>query len=72
MQSKLGYLLSGPLATPITSQVHANMLHIAPTSIDGDTTTEFWSIESTGVTQQQSNESEIDFLKQYQRSCIRW
>ena len=24
MQSKLGYLLSGPLATPISSQVHAN------------------------------------------------
>ena len=71
MQSKLGYLLSGPLTTPITSQVHANTLHIASTPTDGDTTTEFWSVDSTGVTQQQSQESETDFLKQYQRSCIK-
>ena len=63
MQSKLGYLLSGPLATPITSQVHANMLHIASTLTDGDITSEFWSVESTGVTQQQSKEPETDFLK---------
>ena len=51
MQSKLGYLLSGPLATSISSQVHANM-HIASTTTKGDTTTEFWSVESTGVSQQ--------------------
>ena len=47
------------------------MLHIASTPTGGDTTTEFWSVDSTGVTQQQSQESETDFLKQYQRCCIK-
>ena len=46
------------------------MLHIASTTTKGNTTTEFWSVESTGVSQQ-SKESEMDFLKQYQRSCIK-
>ena len=52
MQSKLSYLLSGPLAPPITSQVQVHTLHITSTPTDGDTTTEFWSVESTSITQQ--------------------
>ena len=39
------------------------MLHIASTTTKGDTTTEFWSVESTGLSQQ-SKKSEMDFLKQ--------
>jgi len=51
MQSKLGYLLSGPLTTSITSQVCTNMLHIVSLPTDNDTT-DFWGVESTGTTQQ--------------------
>jgi len=47
------------------------MLLIASSPTDDDTTTDFWRVESTGTTQQQTKNLETEFLEQYQQSCIR-
>ena len=57
MESKLGYLLSGPLVLP--SIANSNVLHISSTPVaecDGDPT--FWMVKSTGVMQPLKEESE--------------
>jgi len=69
MQSKLGYLLSGPLPTPQTSFGNQAILHVAATCQEGEQQQiNFWSMESTGT----ANHKKVDddFLSQYQRSCI--
>ena len=66
MDSKLGYLLSGPVAMSGNSHVHTNVLHIGFQPAADNT--EFWRAESTGATQQPEPE---DFLTRYQESCIR-
>jgi len=47
------------------------MLHIVSSQTDDGTTTDFWGVESTGTTQQQTKNLETEFLEQYQQSCIR-
>ena len=67
MDSKLGYLLSGPVARSGNSHFHMNALHIGFQPAADNT--EFWRAKSTGATQQPK--SEEDFLTRYQDSCIR-
>ena len=68
MQSKLGYLLSGPL--PLVQKIlgGTNILHVSATCKVDDQWENFWNAESTGST----NPKEIDtsFLLQYQNSSI--
>ena len=71
MQSELGYLLSGPLVLPIQPTMNASALHISSLQLNPNVNPEFWMIESTGVTQQIGEESDNNFLENYQRSCIR-
>ena len=66
IDSKLGYLLSGPVAMSGNSLVHTNTLHIGFQPAADNT--EFWRAESTGANQQPEPE---DFLTRYQESCIR-
>ena len=58
MDSKLGYLLSGPVAMSGNSHVHMNALHIGFQSAADNT--KFWRTESTGTNQQPK--SGKDFL----------
>ena len=50
MQSKLGYLLSGPLTLPATPLVNTNVLHVSiPTEENTDSS--LWIAELTDITQ---------------------
>ena len=71
VQSKLGYLLSGPLVLPTLSITSTSALHVSSMQIDQDVNPEFWMMESTGVTQQTAEESDKQFLDNYQRASIR-
>ena len=68
MQSKLGYLLSGPLPIVQKTLGGTNILHVSATCKVDDQRVNFWNAESTGST----NPKEIDtsFLLQYQKSSI--
>ena len=52
VESKLGYLLSGPLSLPKSCQETTNVFHItinSHTDHDNQTIEKFWAIESTGT-----------------------
>lgn len=72
-QSKLGYLLSGPVSSPASQSNTMSSLHVATMSI---TTTEesdldrFWSIEEAGTTQTSPKKQDIAFIQHYQTTCI--
>ena len=68
MQSKLGYLLSGPLPIVQKTLGITNILHVSATCKVDDQRENFWNAESAGST----NPKEIDtiFLLQYQKSSI--
>ena len=50
MQSKLDFLLSGPLAILTPSITNTSALHISSLQIDQNINPKFWLTESTGVT----------------------
>lgn len=72
-QSKLGYLLSGPVSSPLSQSNATSSLHVATMSI---TTTEesnldrFWLIEEAGTTQTSPKKQDIAFIQHYQTTCI--
>ncbi|XP_065917547.1 uncharacterized protein [Dysidea avara] len=71
MQSKLGYLLSGPLVVPPAPTTNASMFHVSTPATDCNNAPTFWMMESANVTQPETAEVENEFLERYQQSCIR-
>ena len=69
-QSKLGYLLSGPIPQ-MPSQL-SNALHVVTMSIttDNPNLDRFWSLEETGTTLNDSQNKDSTFLRHYQSTCI--
>ena len=69
-KSKLGYLLSGP-TQPVTPQCTTNSFHVAvmKLSVDSDPN-QFWSLEETGTVPHTAQETDEEFLQQYQRTSI--
>ena len=68
MQSKLGYLLSGPLPTVQKPLSNTNILHTCTTCNEEDQQENFWNVESTDITN--PKETDTGFLQQYQKSSI--
>ena len=70
VQSKLGYLLSGPL--PSRAQITLiSLFHVATTSNNGVCDLEkFWQVESSGVTTLAKRDTDHQFLKTYIDSCV--
>ena len=72
VQSKLGYLLSGPL--PSATHVSTTLVHIFHVSATSTDTTchleKFWQVESAGVTTPLQKTTDQQFLKSYIDSCV--
>ena len=72
-QSKLGFLLSGPLSHPVSQYSTTASLHVATMTI---ATTEepnldrFWSVEEASTTQTCPPNQDITFIQHYQATCI--
>ena len=69
VQSRLGYLLSGPL--PLLQPVEAASLHVSILSCTTTDVTQsrFWNVESTGTTRSIET-SDTDFLQKYMATKI--
>ena len=70
-QSKLGYLLSGPLPYPISQSTASILVQItsAITKPGKPNVEQFWSMEAIG-TRVHEEESDSTFLQTYQNTCI--
>ena len=73
VQSKLGYLLSGPL--PAKTQCNLiNLFHVTSltttTSHEACDLDKFWQIESSGISTPIKNDKDKHFLKSYVNSCV--
>ncbi|XP_065896035.1 uncharacterized protein [Dysidea avara] len=72
-QSKLGYLLSGPLPDTLSGSTSSTLLHISTTLNHEDTKLQnldnFWSVEAVG-TDAQTSSPDLTFLRYYQQSSI--
>ncbi|XP_065893821.1 uncharacterized protein [Dysidea avara] len=69
-QSKLGYLLSGPVPSPLlesSSSVLLQLTSAVPTPEAPDLE-QFWSVEAIGTTSDKSSDS--SFLQTYQDTCV--
>jgi len=69
-ESKLGYLLSGPLPCSLSESATSILLQMSSTVTPEEPNFEkFWSIESIGIIPNQTS-TELSFLRNYQRSSI--
>ena len=71
-QSKLGYLLSGPIHQVIPHCATTNAFHIAVInlSVEDPDPQQFWSLEETGTVKPALPSTDEDFLHQYQSTSI--
>ena len=70
MQSKIGYLLSGPLPSTHSANEAANFLTFSTSPLQEVDLQRFWSLESMGITPSADDDPQKHFLKDYQRSSI--
>ena len=72
MQSKLGYLLSGPVAsTSNTRNYPTNMLNVMLSHREEDDRIErFWNLETLGITEPDPHIEENSFIHEYQQTSI--
>ena len=71
MQSKLGYLLSGPIKLPAGERTPTNILNVMIFYYEEDQQLEkFWSLESLGITEPTTNNDESSLSREYQQSAI--
>ena len=70
-QSKLGYLLSGPLPCPVHQSTSSILLQITSTVTKPDEPNleQFWSVEGIG-TNAPEDETNPAFLQAYQNTCV--
>ena len=66
-QSKLGFLLSGPMSLP-TPQLHATTMTVATS--EEPNLERFWSVEEAGTSPTQSEQTDTAFIHHYQTTCI--
>ena len=70
MQSKLGYLLSGPLTLPTPSLVDASVLHVS-IPIEEEVGSPLWVADLTDITHTPTDMSDQNIFECYQQSHIR-
>lgn len=66
-QSKLGYLLSGPMSSP-TLQLNVATMHIV--TCEEPNLERCWTIEEAGIASAKSEQIDNTFIQQYQTTCI--
>ncbi|MES9974415.1 MAG: DUF1759 domain-containing protein [Candidatus Thiodiazotropha sp.] len=70
VESKLGYLLSGPIdacnKSPATSMMNIMTAH----SVEEVDLEKFWKVESLGIEKTEPEQSQKSYLQEYQNSCI--
>ena len=66
-QSKLGFLLSGPVSSQASQQ---NVTTMPIATSEGPNLEKFWSIEEAGTSPSKPEQSNTDFIHQYQTTCI--
>ena len=74
MQSKLGYPLSGPVASTTNTRNPVNptsMLNVILSHHEEDNCVErFWNLETLGITEFDSSTDEHSFIREYQQTAI--
>ena len=70
VQSKIGYLLSGPLPTPTTETATDCIMNIITSPPDMYDLERFWKLETLGIQSEKDDESSSEYLTTYQRNCI--
>ena len=68
VQSKIGYLLSGPLPTPTTETATDCIMNIITSPPDMYDLERFWKLETLGIQSEKDGESS-EYLLTYQRNC---
>ena len=71
MQSKLGFLLSGPLRSPAASSQSVGVHFLTTHQTEDSLLERFWSVESMGIEPPQQTNPHAEFLKTYQSSIQR-
>ena len=66
-QSKLGFLLSEPVSSQASQQ---NVFTMTITTSEGPNLEKFWLIEEAGTSPSKPEQSDTDFIHQYQTTCI--
>ena len=70
VQSKIGYLLSGPLPTPTTETATDCIMNIITSPPDMYDLERFWKLETLGIQSEKDDKSSSEYLTTYQRNCI--
>ena len=70
MQSKLGYLLSGPITPPQTVDKTCQVFHTVVQPIEENNINKFWDVESTGTLSATELSSNNQFLTTYLKSSV--
>ena len=68
MQSKIGYLLSGPLPTPTTDRATDCIINIITSPPDMYDLESFWKLETLTIQSEKDDESS-EYLATYHRNC---
>ncbi|XP_060570474.1 uncharacterized protein LOC132728821 [Ruditapes philippinarum] len=69
VQSKIGFLLSGPLPVTSSSKATNYIMNIITSAPDYDDLERFWKLESIGILPA-AEEKASDYLHNYQKNCI--
>ena len=70
VQSKIGYLLSGPLPTPTTETSTDCIMNIITSPPDMYDLEHFWKLDTLGILSEKDDESSSEYLTTNQRNCI--
>ena len=70
VQSKIGYLLFGPLPTPTTETATDCIMNTITSPPDMYDLERFWKLETLGIQSEKDDESSSEYLATYQRNCI--
>ncbi|XP_060554089.1 uncharacterized protein LOC132715133 [Ruditapes philippinarum] len=70
VQSKIGYLLSGPLPVSPTDTATDCILNVLISKPDTHDLERFWKLESQGIQPEKGDETTSDYLATYQEKCI--
>ena len=70
VQSKIGYLLSGPLPTPTTETATDCIMNTITSLPDMYDLERFRKLETLGIQSEKDDESSSEYLTTYQRNCI--
>ena len=71
VSSRIGYFLSGPLSQSSGNSFSSNIMEVIASHV-ADTTdlSQFWEIESMGISSKESDSNANEYLEHYQDNCV--